>query len=77
MYKKKALYVLFDGTNPGIYMTFEEIIKENLEARKKKEDMTWKKYMDINEALSQARSIIGKNYTYKQKQNNISKRVKE
>ena len=58
----KPLYVLFDGTNPGIYMTFEEIIKEKMVARKKKEDITWKKYMDINEALKQARSIIGENY---------------
>jgi hypothetical protein len=58
----KPLYVLFDGTNPGIYMTFEEIIKEKMVARKKKEDITWKKYIDINEALKQARSIIGENY---------------
>lgn len=58
----KPLYVLFDGTNPGIYMTFEEIIKEKMAARKKKEDITWKKYIDINEALKQARSIIGENY---------------
>ena len=36
----KPLYVLFDGTNPGIYMTFEEIIKEKMVARKKKEDIT-------------------------------------
>ena len=58
----KPLYVLFDGTNPGIYMTFEEIIKEKMVARRKKEDITWKKYIDINEALKQARSIIGENY---------------
>lgn len=58
----KPLYVLFDGTNPGIYMTYEEIIKEKLEARKKKEDITWRKYLDINEALSRAKDIIGENY---------------
>jgi hypothetical protein len=58
----KPLYVLFDGINPGIYMTFEEIIKEKMVARKKKEDLTWKKYIDFNEALKQARSIIGENY---------------
>ena len=39
----KPLYVLFDGNKPGIYITYEEIAIEKLEARKKKEDITWKK----------------------------------
>jgi hypothetical protein len=58
----KPLYVLFDGTKPGIYITFEEIIQEKLEARRKKEDITWRKYLDINEALNRAKTIIGENY---------------
>ena len=31
-------------------------------ARKKKEDITWKKYMDVDEALFRAKTMIGDNY---------------
>jgi hypothetical protein len=58
----KPLYVLFDGNRPGIYITFEEILMEKLEARKKKEDLTWKKYMDVKEALFRAKTMIGEYY---------------
>ena len=58
----KSLYVLFDGNRPGIYITFEELIVEKLAARKKNGDITFKKYLDISEALKFAREIIGENY---------------
>lgn len=57
-----SLYVLYDGIKPGIYITYEEIIKEKLEARKRSEDLNWKKYADANVAISMARSILGDNY---------------
>lgn len=57
-----ALYVLYDGNKPGIYFTFEEILKQKLEARKIKMDLSWRKYYDINEALRYAREMIGENY---------------
>ena len=41
--KEKVLYIIFDGNKPGIYMSYEDIIKEKFEARWKKEDLTWKK----------------------------------
>ena len=56
------LYVLFDGKKPGIYVTFDEILIEKVKARKMKEDITFRKYLDINEALDRARSGIGENY---------------
>jgi hypothetical protein len=57
-----SLYVLFDGNKPGIYNIFEKIAKEKVEARKNEEDITWMKYMDVNEALKYAREIIGENF---------------
>ena len=56
------LYVLFDGKKPGIYVTFDEILIEKVKARKMKEDITFRKYLDINESLNRARSGIGENY---------------
>jgi hypothetical protein len=58
----KPLYVLFDGKKPGIYITFEEILQEKLDARKKNEDLTWRKYFDVNEAIFRAKTMIGENY---------------
>lgn len=72
----KPLYVLFDGIRPGIYMTFEEIIKEKLDARKRKEDITWKKYVDVNEALSRARGMIGENYYIEPKAKEYIQKIK-
>jgi len=60
--KDEALYILFDGNKPGIYMTWEDVMIEKIDARKKGEDVTFKKYDNINEALMWARKIIGENY---------------
>jgi hypothetical protein len=38
-----SVYVLFDGSKPGIYIEFEKIAKQKVIARKKGEDLTWKK----------------------------------
>ena len=59
--EQRPLYVLFDGKAPGIYITFEKIIAEKVEARLSG-GISWKKYISIDEALSQARKILGVNY---------------
>jgi hypothetical protein len=57
-----SVYVLFDGSKPGIYTRFEELAKQKSIARMKGEDLTWKKYIDINEALKYAKDIIGEDF---------------
>jgi hypothetical protein len=57
----KPLYILYDGKTPGIYTTFEKII-EAKEAAKYTGGASWKKYTNIEEALSLARTMIGINY---------------
>ena len=61
-HQSKPLYVLFDGSKPGIYVTFDDIIIEKVKAKQMKEDITFRKYLDINEALTRARNGIGENY---------------
>ena len=58
----KPLYVLFDGKRPGIYATFDEILVQRAKAKQMKEDVMFRKYLDINEALKYARNGIGENY---------------
>ena len=43
-------------------MTWEDVMIEKIDARKKGEDVTFKNYDNINEALMWARKIIGENY---------------
>ncbi|KAG2657455.1 hypothetical protein PVAP13_1KG280608 [Panicum virgatum] len=50
--KKKPIYVIYRGKTPGIY----QIEKE------KDGGISWKKYLDIDQALSYARNILGINY---------------
>src|SRR4051794_17331822 len=56
------LYVLYNGKKPGIYMTYEKIISEKLDADKIKKDLIWRKYNKVNDALKYAREMIGENY---------------
>jgi hypothetical protein len=46
---------------PGIYTIFEKIIQEKTRA-KYTGGVSWKKYTNIEEALSLARKMIGINY---------------
>jgi hypothetical protein len=62
MHEIISVYVLFDGSKPGIYTEFEKIAKQKVQARKNGEDLTWKKYIDINEALKYAKDIIGEDF---------------
>lgn len=57
--KKRPLYVIFDGKRPGIYITFEELVTLKLENHG---ELLWKKYANIDEALTQARIRCGMNY---------------
>ena len=45
----------------GIYVTFEEVIAQQIE-REKDGGISWKKYLDIDQALSYARNILEINY---------------
>nr|ABA99251.1 hypothetical protein LOC_Os12g40640 [Oryza sativa Japonica Group] len=58
---QKPIYVVFDGKLPGVYVSFEEIVAQKIDA-KLIGGISWKKYKDIDEALSQARKILGINY---------------
>jgi len=59
--EKKPIYVIYRGKTPGIYVTFEEVIAQQIE-REKDGRISWKKYLDIDQALSYARNILGINY---------------
>jgi hypothetical protein len=59
--EKKPIYVIYRGKIPGIYITFESIIAQQVE-RENDGGVSWKKYSDIDQALSYARSILGVNY---------------
>jgi len=59
--KKKPIYVIYRGKTPGIYISFEEVIAQQIE-KEKDGGVSWKKYLDIDQALSYARTILGVNY---------------
>lgn len=55
----KDLYVVFEGKLPGIFISFEEIKAQMTNSIN---GMSWKKYSNISEALTQARIILGTNF---------------
>ena len=59
--EKKAIYVIYREKTPGIYISFEEVIAQQIE-KEKDGGVSWKKYLDIDQALSYARTILGVNY---------------
>lgn len=59
--QERPIYVVYDGTKPGLYVTFEEIISQKMDARLEGVGMSWKKYTEIDEALNKARAILGVN----------------
>ena len=60
--QQRPIYVEFEGPKPGIYVTFEEIISQKMEAKVEGVGMSWKKYTEIDEALNKARAMFGVNY---------------
>lgn len=59
--EKIPLYVLYSGKAPGIYVTYEKILAEKIEA-KYTGGASWKKYVEIDKALEFARLVLGVNY---------------
>ena len=59
--KKKPIYVIYRGKTPGIYISFEEVIAQQIE-KEKDGGVSWKKYLDIDQALLYAKNILGVNY---------------
>jgi hypothetical protein len=59
--EQKPIYVIFEGSKPGVYISFEEIIGQKV-GTKYTGGISWKKYINIDEALAQARRILGVNY---------------
>ena len=59
--EKRPLYVIYRGKTPGIYVSFEALVAQQIE-RENDGGVSWKKYLDIDEALSYARSMLGINY---------------
>uniref|UniRef100_A0A453GU58 Reverse transcriptase RNase H-like domain-containing protein n=1 Tax=Aegilops tauschii subsp. strangulata TaxID=200361 RepID=A0A453GU58_AEGTS len=57
--KGETLYIIFDGNKPGIYLEWENIMIEKLDAKRKGEDLTFKRYYSINDALFWARKVLG------------------
>lgn len=56
---KRPLYVIFNGKRPGIYATFEEQVTLRMD---NEGELMWRKYYNIDEALTQARIRCGINY---------------
>jgi hypothetical protein len=63
--KQKPIYVVYDGKQPDLYITFEEVISQKIEANMTQVEMSWKKYNKIDEVLTKVRSILGANYYIK------------
>lgn len=59
--EKKPLYVIYRGRMPGVYITYESVITQQIE-REKDGGISWKRYVDIDQALLYARNILGINY---------------
>ena len=55
----KTLYLLFKGKKPGIYISYEEISIENWIAKKYGDNISWKGYAYVDEALKNAKAVIG------------------
>ncbi|WVZ92682.1 hypothetical protein U9M48_038728 [Paspalum notatum var. saurae] len=59
--ERRSLYVIFEGKMPGLYISFEEVVAQKKDG-KLDGGISWKKYGDIDEAMIQARKILGTNY---------------
>jgi hypothetical protein len=59
--EQKPIHIIFEGSKPGVYISFEEIIEQKV-GTKYTRGISWKKYINIDEALAQARRILRVNY---------------
>ena len=73
---------MFDGSKLGIYVSWEEVQIEKFVAKRRNEELTFKRYDNINDALKWATYIIWQDYyidqkaeEYIQKQRGIDKNI--
>jgi hypothetical protein len=59
--KPKPIYVIFECNKTGVYISYEEVIGQKIGANYTG-GTSWKKYLNIDEALAQVRRILGVNY---------------
>jgi hypothetical protein len=59
--EQKLIYAIFEGSKSRVYISFEEIIRQKV-GTKYTWGISWKKYINIDEALAQAQRILGVNY---------------
>ncbi|WVZ95304.1 hypothetical protein U9M48_041087 [Paspalum notatum var. saurae] len=59
--ERRSLYVIFEGKMSGLYISFKEVVAQKKDG-KLDGGISWKKYGDIDEAMNQARKILGTNY---------------
>jgi hypothetical protein len=55
--EQKLIYVIFEGSKSGVYISFKEIIGQKV-GTKYTGGISWKKYINIGEALAQAQRIL-------------------
>jgi hypothetical protein len=59
--EQNLIYIIFEGNKTGVYISYEEVIEQKIGA-KYTGGTSWKKYLNIDETLAQARRILGVNY---------------
>ncbi|WVZ48793.1 hypothetical protein U9M48_000202 [Paspalum notatum var. saurae] len=59
--ERRFLYVIFEEKMPSLHISFEEAVAQKKDG-KLDGGISWKKYGDIDEAMNQARKILGTNY---------------
>jgi hypothetical protein len=59
--EQKPIYVIFEGNKTGVYISYEEVIRQKIGAKYTR-GISWKKYLNIDEALVQGRRILRVNY---------------
>uniref|UniRef100_A0A0A9BPY7 Uncharacterized protein n=1 Tax=Arundo donax TaxID=35708 RepID=A0A0A9BPY7_ARUDO len=60
--EQRTLYIIFNGKTPGLYIPFEELVMQKQEIKLRGGSLSFKKYISIDETLTQARKRIGVNY---------------
>jgi len=71
--KQRPIYVVYDGKQPGLHITFDEIISQKNGSQSNQVGMSWKKYSKIDKTQNKARPILEVNYYIEQPPRNIFK----
>jgi hypothetical protein len=59
--EQKPIYVISEGNKTGVYISYEEVIRQKIGA-KYTGGISWKNKLNIDEALARDRRILGVNY---------------